>query len=74
MLVYLLPREGFFKVGLVFGDKALEKIYKSTVSATIINELKAAKKYAEGKGIRITVKDKATCNDIEQLILFKIGS
>lgn len=74
VLVYLLPRDGFFKVGLVFGDKALEKIYKSDVSPILKTELKEAKKNAEGKGIRITVNDKAAYKDIEQLILFKIAN
>lgn len=72
VLVYLLPREKFFKVGFVFGEKVLEKIYKSDISAAIKTELKEAKKNAEGKGIRIPVKDESNYKDIEKLILFKI--
>lgn len=74
VLVYLLPRERFFKVGFVFGEKALEKIYKSDISEAIKSELKEAKKNAEGKGIRITVKDDSNYKDIEKLIKFKIAN
>ncbi len=74
VLVYLLPREGFFKVAFVFGEKALEKIYNSDISESIKSELKAAKKYAEGKGIRIMVKDNTNNKDIQKLISFKIAN
>lgn len=74
VLVYLLPRERFFKVGFVFGDKTLEKIYKSDISEAIKSELKEAKKNAEGKGIRIVVKNDSDYKDIEKLIMFKIAN
>lgn len=43
VLVYLLPRDQFFKVGLVFGEKAFEEICNSSISETIITELKTRK-------------------------------
>lgn len=72
VLVYLLPRVQFFKVALVFGDKALAKINESAISESIKTDLNAAKKYAEGRGIRIDVLDKSTINDLKLLIKIKI--
>jgi len=74
VLVYLLPRDGFFKAAFVFGQKALDQIYSSDVSKSIKTELETAKKNAEGKGIRIEVKDKNILEDIKRLILIKIGN
>ena len=74
VLVYLLPRDGFFKVALVFGQKATDEILKSNVADSIKTELKAAKVYAEGRGIRIDVKDNIPVGDIQKLIAVKISS
>ncbi len=72
VLVYLLPRDQFFKVGLVFGEKAFEEICNSSISETIVTELKNTKKYAEGRGIRIDVQDDSLISDLKKLIEIKI--
>jgi hypothetical protein len=74
VLIYLLPRDQFFKVALVFGQKAFETIMKSKISSTIKSELEAAKVNAEGRGIRITVKNQKIVKDIQQLIEIKLDS
>lgn len=74
VLVYLLPREKYFKVALVFGNKAVLKIQHSDISEQIIKELLAAKSYAEGRGIRIDVRDNENLRDIQQLIEIKIAN
>lgn len=73
-LIYLLPRDGFFKAAFVFGAKATDIILKSTISENIKEEIKAAKVYAEGRGIRIEVKNKKILNDLKKLITIKIGN
>lgn len=45
---------------------------ESDVSAEIKNELKAAKPYAEGRGIRLDVKSKAKIDDLMVLVKIKI--
>lgn len=68
VLIYLLPRDGFFKVAFVFGEKAIEEVKKSAINADLIDELIATKKYAEGKGIRFAIKSKGeTMNALEFL-------
>jgi len=57
VVVYLLPREKYFKIALVFGQKALDRIFESDIAETIISELRNSKRFAEGTGIRIAVKD-----------------
>lgn len=73
-LIYLLPRDGFFKAAFVFGQKATDVILESTISNNIKEEIKAAKVYAEGRGIRIEVKTKNILNDLKKLITIKIGN
>jgi hypothetical protein len=56
VIIYLLPRENYFKVAFVFGQKAYELILDSPISESIKTELVAARVYAEGRGIRMDVK------------------
>ncbi|MDF3026058.1 MAG: hypothetical protein K0S23_365 [Fluviicola sp.] len=74
VLIYLLPRDKFFKVAFVFGQKATDQIMGSDVSDEIKAELNAAKSYAEGRGIRIEIRDTTKIEDIRKLIQFKIAN
>jgi hypothetical protein len=71
-IIYLLPRDGFFKIAFVFGQKATNEVLKSDVATAIKTELESAKAYAEGRGIRIEVKDEELINDIKNLINIKL--
>jgi hypothetical protein len=73
-IVYLLPRDKYFKIAFVFGQKAFDSILKSEVSNEIKKELEMAKVYAEGRGIRIDVKDDDILSDIKKLIDIKIAN
>jgi hypothetical protein len=73
-IIYFLPREGYFEVAFVFGDKALEKILKSNIRASIKEELQIARKYAEGRGIGIEVRNSDILGDIQNLIQIKLSS
>lgn len=74
VIIYLLPREHYFKVAFVFGQKATERILEGTFDKDIKAELKAAKVYAEGRGIRIVVKDNTNAFDLQELIKVKLSS
>lgn len=38
-IIYLLPREGYFKVAFVFGQKASDQIMASNINSTIKEDL-----------------------------------
>lgn len=71
VLIYLLPREYYFKVAFVFGNKAMEAIKSSAIDPKIVNELFETKKYAIGRGIRLAVREKQDLNDILKLLEIK---
>jgi len=72
-IVYLLPRDRFFKVAMVFGQKATDTIMHSQVAECIKSELASARVYAEGRGIRIDITDETLMNDLKILIDIKIA-
>ena len=74
VLIYLLPRDRFFKTAFVFGQKATSQIMESDISESIKTELKIAKANAEGRGIRIEIKDQSNFEDIQKLIKIKISN
>jgi len=74
VLVYLLPRDGFFRVAFVFGKKAVDTIMESAISEPVKEELSTAKVYAEGRGVRIEVRDQEPLKDIWNLVEIKINN
>ena len=56
----------------MFGQKATDMIMKSQIANSIKAELASAKDYAEGRGIRIDIKDKMIISDINELIDIKL--
>ena len=62
VIIYLLPRDKYFKVAFVFGQKAFDEIMAGSFPEVIRQELSSAKVYAEGRGIRIDVKDESYCS------------
>lgn len=72
VIVYLLPRKGYFKVAFVFGQKATDAILTSNIAPGLKEELQSAKVHAEGRGIRIDIRDRAVLDDIVRLIELKL--
>jgi len=73
-IIYLGPRDGYFKVSMVFGQKATDAIMKSQVTEQVKEELMAARVYAEGRGIRIEIRNEDSIKDIKDLIDIKIAN
>ncbi len=72
-IIYLLPMREEFMAAFVFGGKAFEAIKESEVSPQVVSDLESARVYAEGRGIRIPVPDRAALKDIFTLIDIKLA-
>lgn len=73
VIIYLLPRDKYFKVAFVFGQKATEQVLLSDVANEIKEALTSARVYAEGRGIRLDIKEQADLNDIKKLVKIKLS-
>ena len=71
-IVYLIPQAGQFLASIVLGDKAVEAANKSLLPPAILAELNQARKYAEGRGIRLEVKTTEDLNTVELLAAIKV--
>ena len=73
-ILYFLPRKDYFKIAFVFGQKATDIIMGSDVETKIKTKLAQARKYAEGRGIRIDVKNESPITDIKKLVAIKLSN
>ena len=71
-IIYLLPRDSYFKAAFVFGGKATDAILASDIADAIKTELRSARVYAEGRGIRIDVRGDDGLGEIQKLIQIKL--
>lgn len=71
-IIYLLPRDKFFLVAFVFGEKATKEALSGKISSEIKTTIESARVYAEGRGFRIEVKNKDIIEDIKKLIDIKL--
>ena len=73
-IIYLSPRKNFFRVAMVFGQRATNLILESNISDFIKTALMKSKVYAEGRVIRLEVHNSKFLDDIKTLIDIKITS
>lgn len=72
-IIYFLPRQDFFKVAFVFGQKAFDAVMLSDIDKDIKTTLQQAVKYAEGRGVSLDVRSKDQFLDIKKLIEIKLA-
>jgi hypothetical protein len=56
-ILYMKPCLGFFLVSFALGEKAVQAAHESGLPAHVLAVIDGAKRYAEGRGVRLEVKD-----------------
>ncbi|MFH1698997.1 MAG: DUF3788 domain-containing protein [Candidatus Zixiibacteriota bacterium] len=73
-VVYLTPCKGYFHAGLSLGEKAANAAHKSDLPVSVMNIIDVAKKYAEGRAIRMEIRNAKTVSAIIKLISIKMAN
>lgn len=71
-IIYFLPRDGYFLVAFVYGEKATKDAIGSNISFDIKSIIESARVYVEGRGFSIEVKNDKNLDDIKKLVDFKL--
>jgi len=71
ILVYLTPQDGRFLVGLVLGEKAVAEAAERGLPPAVLALLDAAPRYAEGRGIRLTIAPGDDLDTVRHLVALK---
>ena len=72
VLIYLLPREKYFMIAMVFGEKACAEVKVSTIADHIKAMLAEARPYAEGRGVRVAIRERSGLDDIRKMLEIKL--
>lgn len=73
-LFFFAPYPGYFRLAFVFGDKAVSAVENSDLPEDLKNELRNARKYVEGRGLRIEVKSRKEVEHVKKLIDIKVSN
>lgn len=73
-VLYLTPCKGHFTVGLVFGEKAVKAAHQSDLPDALLDRIDSARKYVEGRGIRIEIRSKKDLGTVEKLAAIKMAN
>jgi hypothetical protein len=71
-LFYATPLPGAFEATVVLGERATEAALSGRVSKSLHASIRAARPYAEGRPVRITVRGKKDLADVEELLAVKL--
>lgn len=73
-VIYLTPQAGQFLVGIVLGEKAVQRAREAGLPAAILTAIDQAPRYVEGRGIRLPVKTRAGLAAIVKLAAAKMAT
>ena len=57
----------------VFGDKQYRDVLESSVQQDVKEQLANAKRYAEGRGVSLVIRNNADLKTVEELLRIKRG-
>lgn len=70
-LFYFVPCSGYFRIGFVFGEKAVRAAEKAPVPEHIIETILAAAAHVEGRSFFVDIKDKKDLEIVFTLLKIK---
>lgn len=71
-LFFMTPQKEHFLVTFIIGDRALAEVEKSGLPEAVKSELRTAKKYVEGRVVRIAVKSRKDIDTVRKLVGIKL--
>jgi hypothetical protein len=73
-VVYMTPCRGYFLASFALGEKACRAAHEAGVPSSILAIVDSAPKYAEGRGVRIPVRNQSDVTGVEQLAAVKMAN
>ncbi len=69
----MTPCKGYFLASFALGEKAVKAAHESDLPASVLAVIDGAKKYAEGRGVRLEVRSAEDVRNIEKLAVVKMA-
>jgi hypothetical protein len=74
VILYMTPQPRQFIVSFALGERAVEAARLTRLSASVLQAIEAAPRFAEGRGVRITVRDGRDIQTLTRLAQIKCES
>ena len=73
-VLYLTPTNDFFIVGFALGEKAVSAAHQGDLPESLLEVIDNAQKYAEGRAVRLEVRDAAGVENAVKLAEIKMSN
>lgn len=73
-LFYLVPQKDHFELGFTFGDKAVAAAEGSDLPSRMLAELRSARRYVEGRGLRVNVPSARALKSVKTLVAITLAN
>lgn len=74
IVVYLAPQVGYFIASFALGEKAVEVARASRLPPKVMNVIEEAKRYAEGRAVRLDVRSASDLEGVLRVAKVKIAN
>ena len=71
-ILYLTPGRDRFTVSFALGERAVAAAEESTLPAAILDAIRGARRYVEGRGVRLEIQRRADLEAVRTLIEIKM--
>jgi len=73
-ICYMTPCEGYFIASFALGEKAVKAAHETDLPVSVLEVIDVAKKYAEGRGVRLEVRSAEDVGNVEKLAAVKMAN
>jgi hypothetical protein len=73
-VLYMTPCAGHFLASFALGEKAVKAAHEGSLPASVLEVIDSARKYAEGRGVRLVVKSARDVRNVEKLAAIKMAT
>lgn len=73
-VLYMTPQDGRFLASFALGEKAVKAAHEDDLPLSVLKVIDSAKKYAEGRGVRLEVRNRRDVRNVEKLAAIKMST
>ena len=73
-ILYMTPRDGHFLASFALGEKAVKAAHEDDLPVSVLKIIDNAKIFAEGRGVRLEVRNGRDVRNVEKLAAIKMSS
>jgi hypothetical protein len=72
-ILYMTPCKGYFYVGFALGEKAVKAAHDARLPASLVAAIDGAQKFAEGRAVRLEIRNKKELENARKLAAIKMA-